>query len=400
MKQRELWTLAFRQVWSFSNSAVVRIVSLLSVAGIAIGVAALVILQAFMGGFTQAIADGLTAINPPLHIYVPGGETMDDFDLGKIQEIARSVPGITDVTGILERPAVVSGSAGTVSGAVVRGTGGASERVVIGTELARMLNVAPGDEIRIASSAGVEVSGAGRVMVDTIAAVTLDSVADFGLAEYNGSLVILPLSTARTIFRCGSELTSAGAQIVRGTDPVEVSAAMDEALYNEYVNGGWPVYMSCLPFLAFHGNLFRALGLERLAMTIVLALITVVALLNLSSALAMIAMEHRRDTGVLRAMGLPPSGVFRVSILRGFILGGTGALTGLLVSRAAVFAVNRFFPIRLDGAVYWIDVLPGIFPSAAAAAVTLATILVCLLTAVFPAASALSISPSEALRYE
>ncbi len=400
MRQRELWTLAFRQVWSLTNSAVVRIVSLLSVAGIAIGVAALVILQAFMGGFTQAIADGLTAINPPLHIFVPGGETMDDFDLGKVQEIAESVPGVTGVSGILERPAVVSGSAGTVSGAVIRGTGGVSEQVVIGIGLARILDVSPGDEIRIASSAGVEISGAGRVLVDTIAAVRLDSIADFGLAEYNNSLVVLPLATARIIFRTGSELTSAGASIVQGTDPVAIAEAMDAALYNEYVNGGWPVYMSCIPFLAFHGNLFRALGLERVAMTIVLALITVVALLNLSSALSMIAMEHRRDSGVLRAMGLPPTGIFRISILRGFILGGTGAFTGLLVSRAAVFIVNRFFPIHLDGTVYWIDVLPGVFPGTAAVAVTLATIAVCLFTAVFPAASSLSVSPSEALRYE
>jgi len=400
MKQGLLWGLALRQLWSSTNSTVVRMVSVLSMAGISIGVAALVVLQSFMGGFTGAIASGLTAINPPLHIYVPGGGIMDDFDLGMVQDLARSIPEITGVVGIIERSAVVSGSAGTVAGAVVRGTGGEYEGAIMGIELARILDVSPGDMIRVASSAGAEVSGAGRVLVDTIASMRLDSVADFGLAEYNGSLLVVPLGAARTIFRSPGELTAAGAFITQGADPVRAAQELDSALYREYAGGGWPVYMSCIPFLSFHGNLFRALGLERAAMTVVLALITVVALLNLSSALTMIALEHRRDTGVLMAMGLSPSGVFKVSVLRGLILGGTGAFSGLGISGLAVFAVNRFFPFRLDGAVYWIDVLPGVFPLVTALLVTLLTVAACVAVSVFPAVSALSFSPSESLRHE
>jgi len=398
MKQKHLWVLARRHVWSNVNSTVVRMVSALSVAGVAIGVAALVILQAFMGGFTQAIASGLTSMNPPLYIYVPGGGYMNDFDLGVAQSIAADIPGITNVEGILEKPAVVSGSPGTVSGAMVRGDH--SEGLTIGIDLARELGVTAGDQIRIASTAGVEVSGMGRVVVDTIVALKVDSIADFGIEEYNSSLVTMPLNTARSIFRAHEELTSLGAYVSSGTDPVTVSELLNSALYEEYTGGGWPVYMSCIPYLAFHGNLFKALGLERIAMTIVLALITVVALLNLSSALTMIAMEHRRDIGVLRAMGLPQSGVFRISILRGFLLGGIGGAIGLVFSWIVVFAVNRYFPIKLDGTVYWIDVLPGVFPAATALIVTLSTVLVCLVVSIFPAVSVFSRSPSEALRYE
>jgi lipoprotein-releasing system permease protein len=400
MNQKLLWALARRHVLRDANSTVVRMVSALSVAGIAIGVSALVILQAFMGGFTEAITAGLSAINPPLYVYVPGGEFMNDFDLGVVQSRAAGIPEITSVVGILEKPAVVSGAPGTVSGAVVRGSSASSRGLTIGTDLARELNVTMGDEVRIASTAGAEISGMGRVLVDTIAFLVVDSIADFGFAEYNSSLLIVPLATAREIFRAGGELTSVGAFIAPNADPVKVSEALNSALYQEYVSGGWPVYMSCIPFLAFHGNLFKALGLERAAMTIVLALITVVALLNLSSALSMIALEHRRDIGVLRAMGLTPSGVFRISLLRGLFLGGGGALIGLIFSWVAVFAINRFFPLKLDGSVYWIDVLPGVFPAVTAMLVTLATIVVCLAVSVFPALSALSCSPSESLRYE
>jgi lipoprotein-releasing system permease protein len=398
MNQKLLWAVAGRHVWSDANSTVVRMVSILSVTGVAIGVASLVILQAFMGGFTEAIANGLTSMNPPLHIYAPGGGYLDDFDLGVAQSIAADIPGITQITGVLEKPAVVSGSPGTVSGAVVRGNN--TTELVIGVDLARELDVVSGDEIRIASTAGVEVSGMGRVLVDTIVSLRVDSIADFGLEEYNSSLVVLPLATARDIFRAQGELTSLGGFLESGVDPVAVSSQLNSALYSEYTGGGWPVYMSCIPFLAFHGNLFKALGLERTAMTIVLALITVVALLNLSSALTMISMEHRRDIGVMRAMGLSPAGVFRISVIRGFLLGGGGALAGLAFSWISVFAVNRYFPIRLDGTVYWIDVLPGVFPVATAVVVSLATVLVCLVVAAFPAFSSLSHSPSEALRYE
>ncbi len=398
MKQKLIWALARRHVWSDANSTVVRIVSILSVAGVAIGVAALVILQAFMGGFTEAIASGLSTMNPPLHIYAPGGGNLNDFDLGVVQEIAEDIPGITRVEGILEKAAVVSGAAGTVSGAIVRGTNEAE--LIIGIDLARELDIGAGDEIRIASTAGAEISGMGRVLVDTIATLVVDSVGDFGIEEYNNSLVILPLHISRNIFRAQGELSSLGGYVERGFDPVVLSSMLDSALNEEYVGGGWPVYMSCIPYLAFHGNLFKALGLERIAMTIVLALITVVALLNLSSALTMIALEHRRDVGVMRAMGLAPSGVFSISIIRGFLLGGSGALVGLAFSWISIFVVNRYFPIRLDGTVYWIDVLPGVFPVGTALVVTLATVLVCLIVSLFPAFSALYRSPSEALRYE
>jgi ABC-type lipoprotein release transport system permease subunit len=156
---------------------------------------------------------------------------MDDFDLGVAQSIAADIPGITEITGVLEKPAVVSGAPGTVSGAVVRGDN--TSRLIIGVDLARELDVAPDDEIRIASTAGVEVSGMGRVLVDTIVSLRVDSIADFGLEEYNSSLVVLPLSAARDIFRVQGELTSLGGFVENGVDPVAVSSQLNSALYSE-----------------------------------------------------------------------------------------------------------------------------------------------------------------------
>ncbi len=228
MKQKLLWALARRHVWSNANSTVVRMVSILSMAGIAIGVTSLIILQAFMGGFTEAITTGLTKMNPPLHIYVPGGTYMDDFDLGVVQSIADEIPQISVIQGILEKPAVVSGAPGTVSGAMVRGVTGTE--LIIGKDIARELGVTAGDEIRIASTAGVEISGMGRVLVDTIATLIIDSVGDFGIEEYNSSLIVVPLNTARGIFRAPDQLTSLGGYVNTGEDPVEAAELLNSAL--------------------------------------------------------------------------------------------------------------------------------------------------------------------------
>ncbi len=392
--------LSGRQVVSRSHSGFVRLVGVLSVAGIAIGVAALIILRSFMDGFTDAIRGSLEMVNPPVHVFSPGGGALGPADYGLVEELALRVPGATGVVAVLERPAVASGAVGTVSGVMVRGLSGRGEGAVIGMRLAEVLGVSEGDTVRLASTAGVNVSGMGRILVDTIMPVVVVRVNDFGIDDYNRSLVTTSLESARSLFRDDSGLSSMGVLLSASADPVEASLLLDSLLRDRYVEGGWPSYMTAVPFMSFHSNLFQALGLESLAMTIVLALITVVALLNLSSALTMIALEHRWDTGVLRAMGASPRMVFVSSITRGLSIGAAGVIAGVSTAWVVIQVINRFFPIRLDGSVYWVETLTGSFSSETAVAASVATVVVCLLVSMAPALSALSDSPSEALRYE
>jgi lipoprotein-releasing system permease protein len=221
-----------------------------------------------------------------------------------------------------------------------------------------------------------------------------------GLEEYNESLVFIDISLARILFSRTGFATSIGIGLTEGTDPLPAAEALNERLREEYVSARHPGYLTCDAFLTYHGNLFRALGLERMAMTVVLALITVVALLNLSSAISMISLEHRRDIGVLRAMGASPSTVLGTSVLQGGMIGAFGAVGGLVFSGLCVFFVNRFFPIRLESSVYWIDVLPGKFQPGTALLITLATVGACLVVSLLPALSSLRRSPAEAVRYE
>jgi len=135
-------------------------------------------------------------------------------------------------------------------------------------------------------------------------------------------------------------------------------------------------------------------------MTIVLGLITVVALLNLSSALSMIAMEHLRDLGVLRAMGASPGTILGMALSQGFLLGILGCMAGAAFAVAVQYSVNTVIPIRLEGSVYWIESLPASLQPGQAAAVLLLTLSACLAASLFPAVKALGVPPAECIRNE
>jgi lipoprotein-releasing system permease protein len=412
-----VFRIAGRQLFSRSHSLFIRTVSVLSVAGIAIGVSALILLQAFMGGFQSSIRQYLAALNPPVLVRAPGGSGLAPGDLEMVARLAGALEGVTAVSPIIEKTAVAAGTGGEVAGIMVRGVdwdtetgvtrigdsvdpGVAASGAVMGPLLAARLGLAEGDTMRMASTESATLSGTGRILVDTIVPVRVAAIVDMGLEEYNETLVFTDISLARTLFSRTGFATAVGVGLDSDADPVAVSAVLNEELREEYVSARHPAYLVSDAFLSFHGNLFRALGLEKMAMTVVLALITVVALLNLSSAISMISLEHRRDTGVLRAMGASPVTVLGTSVAQGGMIGTMGALAGLAFSGLSLFAVNRFFPIRLESSVYWIDVLPGRFQPGVALLITLATVAACLLVSVLPAAASLHRSPAESVRYE
>ena len=407
--------ISVRQVLSRSNSGFVRTVSILSVLGIAIGVAALIILNAFMEGFTGTIMEQLSSIHPPLEVRAPGESLLPDDRLF-VEELTAGIQGTGGISPVLEKTVVTAGSSGDVAGVHMRGVDWGTEPVllsgdrlsgmnfpdgsaVIGTALAARLGVGEGDSIRLASTDAAAFSSMGRLLVDTIVTVRVAAVLDLGIDEYNTGLVLTDIATARVMFRELHYATSLSLGIQSGTDPVALASEINTMLREAYIAGECR-YMTCDAFISRHGNLFAALGLERAGMSIVLALITVVALLNLLSALTMIALEHRRDSGVLRAMGAAPGTILMTGLTQGGLIGAAGALAGVLFASGSVSVINRFFPIRLESSVYWIDALPGRLEPLPILLIAGATIAACLAASLIPAVSSLSTSPSKAVRYE
>ncbi len=408
--------VAWRQILSRSNSGFVRTVSFLSIIGIAIGVAALIILNSFMDGFSGTILRNLSSISPPMEIRIPGGYTFGPEEVAQAVSITMDRPEITGVSPVLEKTVVIAGSSGDVAGVRMRGVDWDVEPdlvqgsrladlritgrgVVLGTILSERLGVSRGDTVRLASTDATQFSSMGRLLVDTIVSVPVSAVTDFGIEEYNSSIVLTDLATASSLFRQPLAATTLSVGLEEGADPVAISAEVTGTMRETYVNGNME-YMVCDAFISTHRNLFAALGLEKTGMTIVLALIGVVALLNLLSALTMIAIEHRRDIGVLRSMGATPVMIVTTGLLQGGMIGVGGALAGSGFAVAAINLINRFFPIRLESSVYWVDTLPGKMQPLLIVSIIGITVLACLAASVFPALRAVSISPSMAVRYE
>ena len=408
--------VGMRQLFSPSHSGFIRTVSALSVVGLAIGVAALLILNAFMSGFSGSIMRSLNRVNPPVVVRAPGGYALDEGDLALVDSLAARTSGLDGVSPRSTGTVILAGAGGRVAGAELWAVswmgeegitrlpemmeGRSREGVLLGRDLAGRLQVEEGDDVRLASTETAEVSGMGTAVLDTIVQAEVAAVADLGIEDYNAGVVVADMAAARGLFDAGAEYSSIGVGTEAGTDPVAAAASLSAALRSSYVEARHPTYMEAEAFLQQHSNLFAALGLERLAMTVVLALISVVALLNLSSALAMVSLEHRRDLGVLRAMGASPAFLLRTSLSQGGVIGLCGALAGTGFAFAVIYTVNNWLPIRLEGSVYWIEVLSGRFQPLLALALAAATLAASLLASVIPALSALSISPSEAVRYE
>ena len=303
--------IALRQILSSSNSGFVRTVSLLSVVGIAIGVAALIILNSFMDGFSHTIMSQLSAIHPPMEISIPGEAFYDPSVLSHVRSIADSASrNVTDISPVLEKTVVAAGNSGDVAGVRMRGIDWNTEPElvsgsrlrglnipedggVIGTGLSHRLGVVKGDTVRLASTDATQFSAMGRLLVDTIVSVQVAGVVDFGIEEYNNSIVLTSHTTASALFGNPIFATSFSVGLNYSADPVMEAQRITDLFRDSYIAGDGP-YMVCRAFISTHSNLFAALGLEKTAMTIVLALISVVALLNLLSALTMIAIEHRR----------------------------------------------------------------------------------------------------------
>jgi len=408
--------VARRQILSRANSGFVRTISVLSVIGIAIGVAALVILNSFMDGFSDTIMRNLASMNPPVEVRIPGGGLFGDREFRQAVEILSRFPSVDGVSPVLEKTVVLAGKNGEVAGAKFRGvdwnveprlaggdgpdlSGAGEGEIVLGTVLAGRLGVSAGDTVRLAYTDSVRFSSMGTLLLDTIMAIRVADVTDFGIEEYNSSMVLGDLSTASLMFGDGVRATTLSVGLAEDADPVSTAASINSAMREAFVSGGME-YMVCNAFVTYHRNLFAALGLEKMGMTIVLALIGVVALLNLLSTLTMIAMEHRRDCGVLRSMGASPGMVLSIAVFQGGMIGSCGALAGVLFALAAIFTINGYFPIRLESSVYWIDTLPGEVRPGFILLVFCSTLAASLLVSLFPAISAVRIPPAEAVRYE
>jgi lipoprotein-releasing system permease protein len=404
------WIVARRYLRSPNRPAVLRLVTLLAVVGVASGVATLVIALAMNSGFRTTLQDRLLGVTAHVSISHPGTEAISNY--AELAERLSHVPGVKAVAPAIYITVLLS-SGGRAHGVVVKGidpaleekqdealqrvVAGAAdftpdangfESIVVGKMLADDLKLRPNDFVILTSPAG-HMTPFG--MIPRSQRFRIGGIFDSGFYDYDANWGFVALRAAQNLAGVGDVVSVLEFRIA------DVDRAEQEG--TELARQAGPGYLATT-WMDENRALFRALRLEKLVTALFIGLITFVAGLNILVVLAMTVSDRARDIAVLMAMGARRRQIRRVFVLLGIIVGGFGTVVGLIAGYSLAWAAGTYRLIPLDPQIYSVPFVPfqpnpsdALWIAAAALAISVASTLV-------PARSASRIQPVELLRYE
>ena len=369
--------------------------------GIAIGVMALIVVIAVMTGFQDEIRERILGVNPHMLIMGIGGDMRTPETL---LTTVRNAEGVSTAFPFITFQGMAQ-SGRRVSGVVVKGldpgdipffsrlvkngsidTLKEKGNILLARELARELGVAVGDALTIlVPFGGISPMGA---TPETIR-VRVGGIFQTGMYEIDNMLVVMSLNDVQTILGAGATGIEVKLKDVYQAD--KVRSELSRKLGPGYILRTW---------IEMNRNLFSALKLEKIAMFIILALIIFVASFNIISSLVMTVMEKKKDIAILKAMGARNRSIMKIFMAEGLTIGVFGALVGSVTGYLMCAIQNRYHIIKLSEEVYYINVLPMKISVPDVLLIATVTILLCLLSTIYPSYKASKIDPVETLRYE
>jgi len=404
------WLVARRYLRSPHKPAVLRLVTLLSVAGVAAGVGTLVIALAVNTGFRQTLQDRLLGVTAHVNLTRPGAEGLRNYRALAAQLAA--TPGVRSVAPAIYQTVLLS-AGGRARGIVLKGIDPEAERrsdealrrvvagkgdfsadadgidaILLGRMLSEELGLRAGDYLTLTSPQG-RLTPFG--MIPRSRRFRLAGIFDSGFYDYDANWGFVTLAAAQGLAGT-SDLVSVLEFRVEQVDRAPgIAAALLRKAGQGYATSTW---------MDENRALFRALRLEKLVTAIFIGLITFVAGLNVLVVLAMTVSDKARDIAVLMAMGARREQVRNIFILQGLAVGAVGTLMGLAAGYALAWAADSYRLIPLDPQVYAVPFVPfrangfdALWIAAAALAISVAATFV-------PARAAARILPVEILRYE
>ena len=396
--------IAIRYLFSL-KSKILSFMTVISIVGITVGVAALLITLAVMSGFLWGIKEKLLETTPQVVIFKITGKFNEYKDFG---DIFSDIPEIVDWEPFVYSQALASKEK-TVQAVTVRGFIPEKDKnimgldkkiivgkydlsdenkVIIGKDLAFALDVSVGDTINIMSPFGRKTP---LGFLPKIKKVKVTGILYFGVFEYDSTFVGMNLKAAQKFFDLGGSVT--GIQI-KIKDPYladTVKKKIQKKLSYPYVVRTW---------MDMNKSLFQALELEKFAMFLVLALIVLVASFNVSSLLITKAREKRKDIAILKTIGADNSFIQKVFLWQGLIIGIIGTSLGLIIGLSAIYIADTYHLVKLNPEVYMISYLPLKIGTLDILSVATASMIICFISSIIPARMSSKEVPAEVLRYE
>ena len=390
-------------------------ISGVSMLGIALGVAALIIVLSVMNGFQKEVRDRMLSVVSHIEIFAPNGAALPDVakTLAEAQrnpQVIGAAPFIAaqallargeDMKGTIVRgidpaaePRVTDQGAATKAAALARLVPG-DFGVVLGVELARQLGVREGDKLTLIAPSG-QVTPAG--VVPRLKQMTVVGTFDSGHYEYDSALTLMHMDDAARIFRLEGP-TGVRLKLKDLHEARTVGRELAASLTGDLLVRDWTRQ---------NKTWFAAVQLEKRMMFIILTLIVAVAAFNLVSTLVMTVTDKRADIAILRTLGASPHSIMGIFVVQGALVGVIGTFAGLFLGLGIAFNIDVIVPWLeqllhasfLPQDIYLISRMPSEPQSADIVPIALISLVLAFLATLYPSWHASRVNPAEALRYE
>jgi len=394
------------------KQAFISLITILSTAGIAVGVMALIVVIAVMSGFESDLKSRILGGQSHIVLMRHGGPFTE---YRKILKDVEKIDGVKSATPVIYTQVMLR-AASRVSGAVLRGIdpesagrviktldkvslhnpkAGMGEStdndvpgIVLGKELANNLGVSKGDTIYLISPRGM-ISPIGHL--PAMKRFRLTGFFESGMYDYDGSFAYINIDQAQKILRMGNSVTGIEIRVDNMYNAREIAQKIVSNL-------GFPFWAR--DWMQMNQNLFTALKLEKTVMFIILTLIVLVAAFNIASTLIMMVMEKTRDIAILKAMGATDKSIKKIFVFKGMVIGTVGTILGVIFGFVLCTILKHYKIAELTGDIYYFTTkLPVRLEFFDVVIIVSAALVICFFATIYPARQASRLDPVEAIRY-
>lgn len=406
--------IALRYLMARRKQAFISVISLMSVLGVAIGVAALIVVLGVMNGMSKDLRDKILGVNA--HLIIGSLETgISNYTI--LADEAEKVEGVVGATPFIYAESMIS-SRQSNKGVVLRGIDPESAArvltieddmvegtlmdlkngygppgppaIILGQELANRLGVRRGSLVHVLTPSGKRTAAGFTPEIKTARVV---GVFKTGMWEYDSSLAYASLKDTQKLMGFDGDLVTG---VEMRVDDVDNADVIGREVAKKI--GGYPLYVR--DWKEMNRSLYEALALEKAGITIILVMIVLVGTFSIITSLVMLVMEKTRDIAILMSMGAQRGSIRNIFMLQGSLIGATGTGLGFTLGLSLCFLLKKYQFIKLPKGIYSLDYLPVLLNWVDLTAIGVGAMLLCFLATLYPARQASKLMPAEALRYE